>query len=206
MDRWRLETSRVARPTGAAHVHVAGIAKRHVAGLAQKFAQSGSVVTRSDSLQGAVVERLRRIGIKIHIWILTHHRSDPTVVLGTASSQLGGWGRLGLGPHVVVDATFARGEDLSGGTFAPQLLALLDIPSDSDDELLLSALKSQAARVPDDGLVLASKGNPLWEAMLSEHRGAVEWPGVGRRLVGFRSSRRSGSISVSCVSLKAFRR
>ncbi len=37
-------------------------------------------------------------------WALTHAGLDPTIVLGGYSSQLGGFGRMGLGPHVVVEA------------------------------------------------------------------------------------------------------
>jgi UDP-N-acetylmuramate--alanine ligase len=37
-------------------------------------------------------------------WTLTHAGLDPTIVLGTGLPQLGGSGRLGLGPHVIVEA------------------------------------------------------------------------------------------------------
>jgi UDP-N-acetylmuramate--alanine ligase len=37
-------------------------------------------------------------------WTLTHAGLDPTIVLGAGLPQLGGSGRLGLGPHVIVEA------------------------------------------------------------------------------------------------------
>ncbi len=37
-------------------------------------------------------------------WTLTHAGLDPTIILGSGLPQLGGSGRLGLGPHVIVEA------------------------------------------------------------------------------------------------------
>ena len=149
--------------------HLVGLDGRGMSGLAQMLVQRGFVVTGSVPTPGPAIERLRRLGVRVHAgplppigppigpvaglqpervrgsiptasrprvpgsnrrpaprswpacsgeasgsrrsggrraglaaamvgWTLTHAGLDPTVVLGTTSPQLGGSGRLGLGP------------------------------------------------------------------------------------------------------------
>ena len=54
---------------------------------------------------GVVATGGRRAGLAAAMtgWALTHAGLDPTIVLGTPAPQIGGCGRVGLGPHVVVE-------------------------------------------------------------------------------------------------------
>jgi UDP-N-acetylmuramate--alanine ligase len=92
-------------------------------------------------------------------WTLAQAGFDPTVVLGSAVPQLGGWGRLGQGMHCVVEAVEVL------GTLAPEspqmaVLFHLDHPRfESDPEARESVLRGFAAGVSRHGYVLGSGGS-----------------------------------------------
>ena len=77
-------------------------------------------------------------------WTLTHAGLDPTVILGTPSPQLGGCGRLGLGPHVVVEA---EGVDHPGAE-------IVLIHDESDPSMRSSLIGRWAEAAPPGGYVL----------------------------------------------------
>jgi UDP-N-acetylmuramate--alanine ligase len=81
-------------------------------------------------------------------WILTHAGLDPTVILGTASPQLGGSGRLGLGPHVIVEA----GDGPAGPGLAGVGIVLLHDESGPSDRS--ASLRRWAELAPPGGYVL----------------------------------------------------
>lgn len=96
----------------------------------------------------------RRAGVLAAMvgWALTHAGLDPTVVLGGSAPQLGGAGRLGLGPHIVVEAAGHGPEvDLLG----PDLVLIL-----GDDGPLArsAAIRRWAEVAPPGGYVLGLAG------------------------------------------------
>jgi UDP-N-acetylmuramate--alanine ligase len=89
-------------------------------------------------------------------WTLAQAGFDPTVVLGTSVPQLGGWGRLGQGPHCVVEAVEVLGELAPE---APQVAVLFHVDpllAELDAERRESALRRFVAGVPRQGYVLGS--------------------------------------------------
>ncbi len=82
-------------------------------------------------------------------WTLTHAGLDPTVVLGSAAPQLGGSGRLGLGPHVVVDN--------QGGSPGPAWpgVAIAILHDESSEASRAEGLRRWAEASPPEGYVLA---------------------------------------------------
>ena len=82
-------------------------------------------------------------------WTLTHAGLDPTVVLGSAAPQLGGSGRLGRGPHVVVDD--------QGGSPGPAWpgVAIAILHDDSSGASRAEGLRRWAEASPPEGYVLA---------------------------------------------------
>jgi UDP-N-acetylmuramate--alanine ligase len=112
-------------------------------------------------------------------WTLTRAGLDPTFVLGTAVPQLGGWARLGQGPHVVVEAAGGRTSGEGWDTLAPRLAVLLD-GEDGGDGPGVEALRALAGSIAGDGRVLALAGCPRAEAALRGQGGNVEWLGLER--------------------------
>jgi UDP-N-acetylmuramate--alanine ligase len=81
-------------------------------------------------------------------WTLTHAGLDPTIVLGTSLPQLGGSGRLGLGPHVIVEA----GDELIGTDLpGPEIVLIHD---DSGAHERSTILRRWAEAAPPGGYVL----------------------------------------------------
>ena len=82
-------------------------------------------------------------------WALTHAGLDPTLVLGTPSPQLGGRGRLGLGPHVVVETVDGLAQaDLAGAE-------IVLIHDEADPATRSATLRRWAETAPPGGYVLA---------------------------------------------------
>lgn len=197
-----------------------------MSGLAQMLVQRGMLVTGSEPSSRLAVERLRRLGARIHAghssrgaqflvyhpevgrdhpsrlaatrrgidqasvgqwlgqmmqesislavvgrrtastasamigWILTQAGLDPTIVLGSEVPQLGGWGRVGSGPHFVAEAIEGAGEI---GPASPSLALLLDVGDDRPwlAEERKAAIRQFADSVPADGYVLALEDNQM---------------------------------------------
>jgi UDP-N-acetylmuramate--alanine ligase len=106
-------------------------------------------------------------------WTLTRAGCDPTVILGRAVPQLGGWARQGSGRHVVLEAIDAAGEF---GPVGPELAVLLDIESGphGEDRSRIEALQRFTASIPSDGHVLALTPQRLVAAALRGFGGRVE--------------------------------
>lgn len=81
-------------------------------------------------------------------WTLTHAGLDPTVLLGSASTQLGGYGRLGLGRHVVVGG----GSGLVESDLVGVGLVILHDPSDPSARRATLARLAEAS--PEGGSIL----------------------------------------------------
>lgn len=81
-------------------------------------------------------------------WTLTHAGLDPTVVLGSASTQLEGGGRLGLGPHAVVED-----EDGSGG-FGLRDLKIVILHDETEPSSRSAKLRQWAESAPAGAYVL----------------------------------------------------
>jgi UDP-N-acetylmuramate--alanine ligase len=99
---------------------------------------------------GIAMAGSRRAGLAAAMvgWTMTHAGLDPTLVLGTSSPQLGGCGRLGLGPHVIVEAGNAPdGPDLP----AAQIVVLHD---ETDPSTRSTILRRWAEVAPPGGYVL----------------------------------------------------
>ena len=92
----------------------------------------------------------RRAGLAAAMvgWTLTHAGLDPTVILGATSPQLGGSGRLGLGPHVVVEA---GAESIVEGLPTAQIAIVHD---ESDPSNRSAVLRRWAEAAPPGGYVL----------------------------------------------------
>jgi UDP-N-acetylmuramate--alanine ligase len=124
-------------------------------------------------------------------WTLTHSGVDPTVVLGAAAPQLGGRGRLGAGPHVVVEAGADGGHAgvtaaVQWSWLAPRLAVLLD-PDGTEDHgksTRVETLQALVASVPGTGLVLARAGSETVESALGPPglgpEAPVEWLSLER--------------------------
>ncbi len=98
-------------------------------------------------------------------WTLTHAGLDPTVLLGAHAPQLGGPGRQGSGPHVVVEAADeASMAEVAGA----EVVVILDDPSGFGDD---SKLRHWAEAAPASGYVLARGG-------VDCPSGIESWPGV----------------------------
>jgi UDP-N-acetylmuramate--alanine ligase len=117
-------------------------------------------------------------------WILTQSGRDPTVVLRTAAQQLGGWGRLGAGPHVVVHADIgASGEPWA--VLGPSVAILLDDPADDGGGLGARSAAAADGRgllesMPEEGLVLAWPSSALARAARHGAVRSVEWLALER--------------------------
>ena len=92
----------------------------------------------------------RRAGLAAAMvgWTLTHAGLDPTVLLGTPSPQLGGSGRLGRGPHVIVEA----GDVSMGSDLPPAEIVILHDESNASDRP--AVLRKWAEAAPPGGYVL----------------------------------------------------
>jgi UDP-N-acetylmuramate--alanine ligase len=96
----------------------------------------------------------RRAGLTAAMvgWTLIHAGLDPTVVLGAGAPQLGGSGRLGRGPHVVVEA----GHDaFEAGPPGPEIALVL---GDDGPSARSSAIRRWAEVAPSGGYVLGLAG------------------------------------------------
>lgn len=92
-------------------------------------------------------------------WTLTRNGLDPTVLLTNPAAQLGGWARLGGGPHFVVEALDAPD---ALGALGPQVAVLLDLgPATAwrAPEGRAEALRSLVGSVPNGGLVVGLDRN-----------------------------------------------
>ena len=110
-------------------------------------------------------------------WVLTRAGLDPTLVLGTAAPQLGGWARWGAGPHLVFE-TFETGAALE--PLAPKLALVLDVEPERDAEARTAALRPLFASMPSDGVVLALGPDAAVGAAARDWFGAVEWLSLER--------------------------
>jgi UDP-N-acetylmuramate--alanine ligase len=127
--------------------------------------------------------RSARVATAMIGWVLTQAGRDPTVVLGTHSPQLGGWARLGAGPHVIVEAILDEGlnrdeeVDDAWSQLAPRLAVLLDDRSDPSTPARVATLRALAGSIPDDGTILARAGDATVEAVVQAHglKSQVEW-------------------------------
>jgi UDP-N-acetylmuramate--alanine ligase len=93
-------------------------------------------------------------------WALARNGRDPTVVLGSHTPQLGGWARLGRGPHAVV-------EDVNGHAVAPagagpsRPFRLAVLLGDEDEDAGTSppeAFRAAADSVAEGGAIVARLG------------------------------------------------
>lgn len=99
---------------------------------------------------GVAVAGGRRAGLTAAMvgWTLTHAGLDPTVVLGNPLPQMGGSGRLGRGPHVIVEAP----DPLDGSRFpGAEIVVLHDESSPSHRSAVLNRWAREA---PAGGYVL----------------------------------------------------
>lgn len=112
-------------------------------------------------------------------WTLVRAGLDPTVVVGTPVSQLGGWARVGGGPHFVVEAIEEAGEF---GPCGPRVAVLLNVlaPKGDDPAVRSAAIRRFAASVPPGGLVLAMATNDLVAAAVRDLRPETEWISLER--------------------------
>jgi UDP-N-acetylmuramate--alanine ligase len=112
-------------------------------------------------------------------WTLFHAGLDPTIVLSTAAQQLGGWSRLGTGPHCVVEAIEVLGEIVPA---APRLAVVLNLEPrpEAEQEGQVAAVRRFAASVPRDGYILASGRNALIVRALERIEATVEHLSLGR--------------------------
>jgi UDP-N-acetylmuramate--alanine ligase len=111
---------------------------------------------------GIVAAGGRKAGIAAAMigWTLTHAGLDPTVILGTASPQLGGSGRLGLGPHVIVeDSEGPTATDLRG-------VEIVILHDETDPSSRTDVLRRWADAAPSGGYVLgfADEGDGIVQA------------------------------------------
>jgi UDP-N-acetylmuramate--alanine ligase len=108
-----------------------------VAGLLHQGVGIAAIGGRRASLAAAMVG-----------WTLTHAGLDPTVLLNSTSTQLGGSGRLGLGPHVVVEGgTGLTESDLIG-------VGLVILHDFSDPSSRRATLDRLVEASPEGGYVL----------------------------------------------------
>jgi len=108
-------------------------------------------------------------------WTLAQAGFDPTVVLGASVPQLGGWGRLGAGPHFVAEAI--QGPD-EIGPGSPRIAILMDnVESAAGWETWGSSdtIRPFLQTVPSDGLILAREGVDQVEVALEGTSCRVEW-------------------------------
>jgi UDP-N-acetylmuramate--alanine ligase len=119
-------------------------------------------------------------------FILVRAGLDPSLLLGAASPQLGGWSREGSGPHVVAEWS---GEIEGFGVFRPRVAVLLNVGGEprTDRDLRAEALRRVLRALPPDGHVLAlghpallgsdpgSDGVPVRFEWVSLRRGGDWW-------------------------------
>jgi UDP-N-acetylmuramate--alanine ligase len=111
-------------------------------------------------------------------WTLLRAGFDPTVILGSRAPQLGGWARVGSGPHFVVEAI----ETSEGfGPTAPRLAIVIDIGTEVSEDSAApgSTLRRFVGSIPSDGLVLAERTGPV-ENALHGIKARVEWLSLDR--------------------------
>ncbi len=103
---------------------------------------------------GVVTTGGRRSGVVAAMvgWTLAHAGLDPTILLGVPAPQLGGSGRLGRGPHVVVEA---EGGPAVGDGPGAEVVVILD---DSGPSARSAALRRWAEAAPPGGYVLGLAG------------------------------------------------
>jgi UDP-N-acetylmuramate--alanine ligase len=110
-------------------------------------------------------------------WTLTRAGLDPTVVLGTATPQLGGWARWGMGPHLVVEAL----ETPDGlGPLSPRLAVVLDVETKDESGARIDALRRFLASMPSDGHILVLGDQPRVDAVVGAVGARVEWFSLDR--------------------------
>ena len=112
-------------------------------------------------------------------WTLARSGRDPTVVLASAAAQLGGWARLGQGPHVVVDASIG-GAVTDWGILAPRLALILDDPIDRGVGEGTGAWQGCVDSLPEGSLMLARAGSTVAARRCAGPGCAVEWLALER--------------------------
>ncbi len=112
-------------------------------------------------------------------WTLTQSGRDPTVVLASAATQLGGWARLGRGPHVVVDALIG-GASTDWDILAPRVAVILEDPIDCGVGEGPGASQGYADSLPEGSLMLAREGSTAAAKALRGTGCAVEWLALER--------------------------
>ena len=119
-------------------------------------------------------------------FVLTRAGLDPSVLLGTAAPQLGGWSREGAGPHLIAEWS-GNSEDYS--IVRPPIALLMNVGSDPwvDLDCWAEALRGSLRALPVDGDVLAlghpslldlvpgSEGVPARFEWVSLQRGGDWW-------------------------------
>lgn len=138
----------------------------------------GLMMRQSISL-AVVGRRTASIASAMIGWTLTQAGLDPTVVLGAEVPQLGGWGRMGSGPHFVAEGIEGPGEI---GPASPRLALLLDVleggPGPRDERR--AAIRQFARSVPSDGYVLALQDNEIVAEAVSDLAPVVERISIDR--------------------------
>jgi UDP-N-acetylmuramate--alanine ligase len=229
--------------TPAERTHLVGLGRPGMSGLAQMLVQRGATVTGSATSTNPAVERLRRMGVRLHAghptrlcpdgvqllvyspgigsehperlsaarrgiaqasatdwlsglvrdsvglvvagqreagvasamiaWTLARAGFDPSVLLANPVPQLGGWARLGVGPHFVVEAV---DEPEGFGPLAPRIAVILNVSraEGGDPAGRQAALRRFTTSVPVDGHILALEPNNIIEDAVSGLETRVE--------------------------------
>lgn len=107
-------------------------------------------------------------------WTLARAGFDPSAVIGRAAPQLGGWGRLGQGPHFVIE-TLDTPDAL--GPLGPQVAVILKAAESPRQGVCEGGepLGRFAASVPHDGRIFATRDCPRASAAVHGAVSAVEW-------------------------------
>ncbi|MDR3633928.1 MAG: Mur ligase domain-containing protein [Isosphaeraceae bacterium] len=113
-------------------------------------------------------------------WTLARAGFDPSAVIGRAAPQLGGWGRLGHGPHFVIEAL--ETPDALGPP-GPRVAVLLGTSETrgSDGVDATELLRRFAASVPTDGRIFATRDCPRVSAAVLDAVSPVEWLSLEER-------------------------
>ena len=107
-------------------------------------------------------------------WTLARAGFDPSAVIGRPAPQLGGWGRLGRGPHFVIEAL---GTPEVLGPLGPRVAVILGAGDDKPNTRTETAelLAPFAASVPSDGRIFATRDCPRVIHAVGQAESPVEW-------------------------------
>jgi UDP-N-acetylmuramate--alanine ligase len=113
-------------------------------------------------------------------WTLARAGFDPSAVIGRPAPQLGGWGRLGRGPHFVIEALDGPG---ALGPLGPRVAVIVGDP-DAGGEIApegVERLRRFAASVPPEGRIFAARERPGVSEAVVEAVSPVEWLSLRER-------------------------